>query len=162
MLYRRRVSHKSRRNFQLDLFDPDDGHYEYSAILTNKRLNHRNLWHFYNGRGSHEKVYGELKGGFAFDCLPSLSEPANAAWQMLSVLAFNLSRAFQTQTSAPTRTANRKRRTLRRFVTIHTLRFKLLSRAALLIRPAGKTTLHLGASTETARHFLDIAHAIRA
>lgn len=162
VLYRRRVSHKSRRNFQLDLFDPDDGHYEYSAILTNKRLNHRNLWHFYNGRGSHEKVYGELKGGFAFDCLPSLSEPANAAWQMLSVLAFNLSRAFQTQTSAPTRTANRKRRTLRRFVTIHTLRFKLLSRAALLIRPAGKTTLHLGASTETARHFLDIAHAIRA
>lgn len=161
VLYRRRVSHQSRRNFQLDLFDPDDGHYEYSAILTNKRLNHRNLWHFHNGRGSHEKVYGELKGGLAFDCLPSLSEPANAAWQMLSVLAFNLSRAFQTQTSAPSRTANRKRRTLHRFETIHTLRFKLLKRAALLIRPAGKTTLHLGPSQETARHFLDVADAIR-
>lgn len=162
VLYRRRVARQSPRNFQLDLFDPDDGHYEYSAILTNKRLNQRNLCHFHNGRGSHEKVYGELKGGLAFDCVPSLSEPAIATWQILSVLAFNLSRAFQTQTSAPARTANRKRRTLRRFVTIHTLRFNLLSRAAFLVRPAGKATLHLGASPETARRFLDIAHAIRA
>ena len=78
MLYRRHVAHKTRKNFQLDLFDPDDGHYEYSAIATNKRIQGRTLWHFYNGRGSHEKVYGELKGGFAFDCVPSLEEQANA------------------------------------------------------------------------------------
>lgn len=162
VLYRRHVPHKSSRNFQLDLFDPDDGHYEYSAILTNKRLNHRNLWHFHNGRGSHEKVYGELKGGLAFDCVPSLSQPANEAWQMLSVLAFNLSRSFQTRTAAPARFTNRKRRTLHRFVSIHTLRYEILSRAALLIRPAGKATLHLGPSTETLRRFSDISHAIRA
>jgi glycoprotein 2-beta-D-xylosyltransferase len=32
VIYRKRVSHESRRkNFQLDLFDPDDGHFEYSA-----------------------------------------------------------------------------------------------------------------------------------
>ncbi len=161
MLYRRHVPHETARNFQLDLFDPDDGHYEYSAIVTNKRLTHRNLWHFYNGRGSHEKVYGELKSGFAFDCVPSLSEPANAAWQMLCVLAFNLSRGFQNRTLAPARTANRKRRTRRRFEHIQTLRFKLLSRAAVLLRPAGKTTLHLGASRTVARNFLAAATAIR-
>ena len=162
VLYRRHVERETRRNFQLDLFDPDDGHYEYSAILTNKRLKPRNLWHFYNGRGSHEKVYGELKGGFAFDCVPSLSEPANAGWQTLCVLAFNLSRGFQAQALAPNRNSNRKRRTIRRFESIHTLRFKLLDRAALLLRPAGKTTLHLGASPAIAKRFLDIANAIRA
>lgn len=34
---RRRVSHVTAKNFQLDLFDPDDGDYEYSAVTTNKR-----------------------------------------------------------------------------------------------------------------------------
>ena len=160
VLYRRHVAHETRKNFQLDLFDPDDGHYEYSAILTNKRIQGRTLWHFYNGRGSHEKVYGELKGGFAFDCVPSLEEHANAAWQMLSVLAFNLSRAFQAQTLAPARNTNRKRRTRRRFQSIHTLRYKLLGRAAVLLRPRGKTTLHLGASPAVANHFLAIQNAI--
>jgi Transposase DDE domain len=31
VLYRKHVHHETRRNFQLDLFTPDDGHYEYSA-----------------------------------------------------------------------------------------------------------------------------------
>ena len=130
VLYRRHVNHKTRKNFQLDLFDPDDGHY-YSAIPRPQ--------HFYNGRGSHEKVYGELKGGFAFGCVPSLEEPANAAWQMLSVLAFNLSRGFQAKATAPARNTNRKRRARRRFQSIHTLRYKLLGRAAVLLTPRGKT-----------------------
>ena len=94
--------------------------------------------------------------------MPSLAEQANAAWQMLSVLAFNLSRAFQAETLAPVRNTNRKRRTRCRFQSIHTLRFKLLSRAAVLLRPAGKTTLHLGNSPAVATHFLAIANAIRA
>lgn len=160
VLYRRHVAHKTRKNFQLDLFDPSDGHYQYSAIATNRRIQGRTLWHFYNGRGSHEKVYGELKGGFAFACVPSLNEPANAAWQMLSVLAFNLSRAFQAKTTAPTRNTNRKRRARRRFESIHTLRYKLLGRAAVVLKPKGKTTLHLGASPALASHFLAIQNAL--
>ena len=162
VLYRRKVAHETRKNFQLHLFSTEDGHYEYSAITTNKRIQARTLWHFYNGRGSHEKAYAELKGGFAFDCVPSLEEHANAAWQTLSVLAFNLSRAFQAETLAPVRNTNRKRRTRCRFQSIHTLRFKLLSRAAVLLRPAGKTTLHLGNSPAAASHFIAIANAIRA
>ena len=111
VLYRSHVPHRSSRNYQLDLFHPDCGHYAYSAIATNKTLTPRNLRHFLNGRGSHEKAYGELKSGFAFDCLPSLSEPANAAWQMLSVLAFNLSRSFsQLEGSRATLLASTHRR----------------------------------------------------
>ncbi len=162
VLYRRKVAHNTRKNFQPDLFDPADGHYEYSAIVSNKRVSARTLWHFYNGRGCHEEAYAELRGGFAFNCVPSLREPANAAWQALSVLAFNLSRAFQADTLAPVRNTNRKRRARRRFESIHTLRFKLLGRAAVLLRPAGKTTLHLGHSTAVADHFLAVANAIRA
>ncbi len=33
VLYRRKVNHETRKNFQLDLFSPEDGHFEYSAIL---------------------------------------------------------------------------------------------------------------------------------
>jgi hypothetical protein len=35
VVYRKHVSHESRKNFQLDLFSPDDGHFEYSAVATN-------------------------------------------------------------------------------------------------------------------------------
>ena len=162
VLYRRKVNHETRRNFQLDLFSPDDGHFEYAAILTNRTVKARTLWHFYCGHASHEKAYAELKSGFAFDCVPSLHQHANSAWQMLSVIAFNLIRDFQAETTAPARNTDRKRRTRRRFESIHTIRFKLLSRAALLVRPAGKITLHLGDSTPLASRFLDIANALRA
>ena len=52
VVYRKRVSHESRKNFQLDLFSPDDGHYEYSAVATNKTLAIPALWHFMAGRGA--------------------------------------------------------------------------------------------------------------
>ena len=97
VLYRRRVQHETTKNFQLDLFDPSDGHYEYSAVVTNKTLSGPALWAFMCGRGVHEKVYGELKSGFAFASVPTMRYAANSAWQLLSVLAFNLMRGFQTR-----------------------------------------------------------------
>ena len=36
-IYRKRVQHRTATNFQLDLFDPNDGHDEYSAITSNLR-----------------------------------------------------------------------------------------------------------------------------
>ena len=162
VLYRKRVAHETRKNFQLDLFDPDDGHYEYSAITTNKQLNGRNLWHFLNGRGTHEKAYAELRNGFAFNCVPSLKAAANAAWQVLSVLAFNLARSFQVAARPQPRSRTRKRRTLHRFETIHTLRFKLLGRAGVLLHPAGRITLDLGTSAAAQQDFQRVAKALRA
>ena len=38
VVYRKRVAHGTRKNFQLDLFSPDDGHFEYSAITSTTRL----------------------------------------------------------------------------------------------------------------------------
>jgi hypothetical protein len=38
VVYRTHVQHATTKNFQLDLFDPSDGHYEYSAVVTNKTI----------------------------------------------------------------------------------------------------------------------------
>lgn len=146
VIYRRHVHHKTAKNFQLDLFDPNDGHYEYSAVVTNKTLTGPALWAFMAGRGTHEKVYGELKTGFAFGCVPSMQYAANSAWQCLSVLAFNLSRSFQLATTATRRRPSRKRWALFRFETIHTQRVLYLQRAGLLSAPHGRATLDVGTS----------------
>ena len=34
-IFRKRVMHPTRKNYQLDLFDPDDGTFEYCAVATN-------------------------------------------------------------------------------------------------------------------------------
>ena len=35
VVYRKPVHHETKKNYQLDLFDPDDGYFEYSAVGTN-------------------------------------------------------------------------------------------------------------------------------
>jgi hypothetical protein len=156
VVYRKRVSHRTRKNFQLDLFDPADGYYEYSAIATNKTLNGRNLWDFMNGRGSHEKAYRELKNGFAFDCVPTSHYGANSAWQALCVMAFNLMNSFQVATTASARSRSRNRRTLYRLETIQTLRYKWINRAGVVAHPDGYPTLDVGSNTEVANRFVEI------
>ena len=95
------------------------------------------------GRGTHEKVYGELKGGFAFDCVSTHRYEANSAWQVFSVIAFNLMRALQAG-AAERRSMNRKRRTIRPFQTIQTLRYRFINRAGLLVQPGGRQILDVG------------------
>ena len=153
VIYRRHVQHETAKNFQLDLFDPNDGHYEYSAVVTNKPLGGRALWAFMAGRGTHEKVYGELKTGFAFGCVPSMQYAANSAWQCLSVLAFNLNRSFQLATTAARRRPSPKRWTLFGFETIHTLRALCLQRAGVVVSPHGRSTLDIGTAPGVVEHF---------
>src|SRR5258707_231503 len=64
MIYRKHVAHESPKNFQLDLFTPDDGHFEYSAVATNLSLDLPALYAFICGRGAQEKTIAELKGEF--------------------------------------------------------------------------------------------------
>ena len=161
VIYRKRVRHRTAKNYQLDLFDPDDGYYEYSAIVTNKTVSGRTLWFFLCGRGTHEKVYGELKGGFAFNCVPTQRYAANSAWQVMSILAFNLMRALQIGMTER-RNANRKRRTIRPFQTIHTLRHQFINRAGLFVQPNGRLTLDVGKNSTVRERFQTIERAIAA
>jgi hypothetical protein len=152
-IYRKRVFHKTRKNFQLDLFDPSNGTWEYSAIATNKKLGLKALWSFLAGRGAHEKAIGELKSGYAFDTIPTQNHAGNSAWQILSTLAYNLVAGFQIQTGAPMRTKTRKRTSLFVLKSIFTLRYEVLSRAGILQRPHGQPTLTLSENLPARRTF---------
>lgn len=153
-IYRKRVFHKTRKNFQLDLFDPSNGTWEYSAIATNKNLGLKALWEFMAGRGAHEKAIGELKSGYAFDSVPTQNYAANSTWQILSTLAYNLVASFQIQTGAPQRKRTRKRTCLFILKSIFTLRYEFLGRAGILQHPHGRPTLTLSRNLP-ARHLFE-------
>jgi hypothetical protein len=157
VIYRKRVGHKSPKNYQLDLFDPSDGHWEYSAVVTNKTLTGRNLWYYMCGRGGHEKILAELKGGYAFDCIPTMKYAANGAWQILNVLAFNLMRGMQATTTAVTREIGRSRNCGYVFETIQTIRYTWLRRAGIVARPSGRAVLDVGNNDAVRLRFERIA-----
>lgn len=161
-IYRKRVAHATRKNFQLDLFSPDDGHFEYSAVATNKALTPVALWAFMAGRGAQEKTLAELKGEFALDVVPTNHYGANSAWQQLSVLAHNLLRGFQLQTVATPKARTRKRTYAYAFRSMRTLRCLLIARAGRLARIRNRQVLRLAHNPVTEALYQRIAHALAA
>jgi hypothetical protein len=159
-IYRKRVQHRTAKNFQLDLFDPNDGHYEYSAITSNLDLTVANLWYFMAGRGNHEKTIGQLKTGLAFHTVPTMAYAANSAWQQLVVLTHNLLTNFQIETGAERRRRTRKHTTLPLLQTVQTLRFTVINRAALLVRSGGVPRLRLANNAATRRLYTRIESAL--
>lgn len=143
MIYRKHVRHQTAKNFQLDLFTPDDGHFEYYAVATNLRLGLPALFAFVCGRGAQEKTFAELKGEFALDVVPTNHYAANSAWQELSVLAHNVARSFQLATLAEDKPRSRKRTYAFVFRSMRTLRFLLVARAGRVTRIAGRKVLRL-------------------
>jgi hypothetical protein len=159
-VFRKRVHHRSPKNFQLDLFDPNDGHYEYSAVTSNLDLTLPSLWQFMCGRGGHEKTIGELKHGLAFGSVPTASYAANSAWQQLVALTHNLLVNFQLATGAAARPRSRKRTVRHTLHSIQTLRFILFHRAGLLVRPQGTMRLRLADNPATRALYTRIGVAL--
>lgn len=159
-IYRRKVAHRAAKNYQLDLFDPNDGHYEYSAITSNLGFTLGNLWYFMAGRGNHEKTIGQLKSGLAFHTVPTMAYAANSAWQQLLVLTHNLLINFQIETGAELRRRSRKHTVLPALQTIQTLRFTFFHRAAALVRPGGRSVLRLASNAATERHYSRIEQTL--
>jgi len=141
VVYRKPVHHETKKNYQLDLFDPDDGYFEYSAVSTNLTLSAAALWDFMAGRGAREKTFAELKGEWALDVVPTHHYGANSAWQQISILGHNLLRNFQLQTLAIPKPRSRKR-TFRFFLqSLKTIRFKLIHQPARIVKPQGYSVL---------------------
>jgi hypothetical protein len=161
VVYRKRVSHESRKNFQLDLFDPDDGHFEYSAVATNKVLGIHALWHFMAGRGAHEKTLAELKSQVAFDAIPTHDRSANAAWQLLSALTLNLLRSFQIDTGAAHRPRTLKRTFAYVFQSLASIRFELIHQPLRLVRPQGRPEFRFAVSPRAQARIRGCDRAIR-
>ncbi len=160
VIYRKRVAHATRKNFQLDLFSPDDGHFEYSAVTTNKALTPVALWAFMAGRGAQEKTLAELKGEFAFDVVPTHHYGANSVWQQVSVLAHNLLRSFQLQTIATPKPRSRKRTYAYSLRSMRTLRFLLIAQAGRLARIGGRSVLRMSQNASTQKLYEQVAHAL--
>lgn len=159
VVYRKRVHHQSPKNFQLDLFSPDDGYFEYSAVASNLALGPKALWQFSAGRGAQEKTFAELKGEFALDAVPTNHYGANSAWLQLSILAHNLMRSFQLQVALATaKPRSRKRTYAYRIASMKTLRFLLINRAARLARIAGRNVLRFSHNPPTRHLFDQIVH----
>lgn len=148
-IFRKPVHHVSRKNYQLDLFDPKDGYYEYSAVTTNTDWSASFLYDFMAGRGAQEKTYAELKGEWAFDTVPTNPYGANSAWQQISVMGHNLIRSFQIQTTAAQKTKTRKRTFSFLFQSLKTLRFKLIHQPARLVHPQGYDVLRFSVAPKT-------------
>jgi hypothetical protein len=162
VIYRKKVHHKSRKNYQLDLFDPNDGYYEYSAVTTNLPWKAGRLWSFMAGRGLHEKVVGQLKSHLAFDTIPTNHYGANSAWQQIVTLAHNLLVNFQIHTGTVQRHRTEKRTTLYPLKTVQTLRFEVINRAGRITRPNGATVLRLPNVGAHKFAFMRLANALKA
>jgi Transposase DDE domain group 1 len=160
MIYRKHVRHRAPRNFQLDLFTPDDGHFEYYAVATNMALSLPALFAFVCGRGAQEKTVAELKGEFALDVIPTNHYAANSAWQQLSVLAHNLARSFQLDTGAIVKPRSRKRTFAYLFRSMRTIRFLLITRAGRLTRIAGRNVLRLTRNPDIEKLYARVEHAL--
>jgi Transposase DDE domain group 1 len=162
MIYRKHVQHESPKNFQLDLFPPDDGHFEYYAVATNLPLSLPALYAFIGGRGAQEKTIAELKGEFALDVVPTRHSGANGAWQQLSVLAYNVARSFQLDTIATPRRRSRKRTYAYVLRSMRTLRFLLITRSGRLTRIGGRNVLRLAQNPATETRYARIQRALTA
>jgi Transposase DDE domain group 1 len=162
MISRKHVQHQSPKNFQLDLFTPDDGHFEYYAVATNLPLGLPALYAFVGGRGAQEKTIAELKGEFALDVVPTRQYGANCAWQQLSVLAYNVARSFQLDTIATPRPRSRKRTYAYVVRSMRTMRFLLIARAGRVTRIGGRQVLRLAKNPATEALFARIQHALAA
>jgi hypothetical protein len=160
MIYRKHVQHESPKNFQLDLFTPDDGHFEYYAVATNMALALPALYAFIGGRGAQEKTIAELKGEFALDVVPTRHYGANCAWQQLSILAHNVARSFQLDTIAEPRRRSRKRTYTYVLRSMRTLRFLLVTRAGRLTRIGGRNVLRLAQNPATEALYSRVEHAL--
>jgi hypothetical protein len=162
MIYRKHVQHESRKNFQLDLFTPADGHFEYYAVATNITLGLSALFAFVCGRGAQEKPLAELKGEFALDVVPTNHYGANSAWQQLSVLAHNLFRNFQLDTGAEPKPPSRTRTYAYVLQSLRTVRFLVIARAGRLTRIGGRNVLRLADNPSVRQLYERLEHALAA
>jgi hypothetical protein len=94
-IFRKKVKEPGK-NFQFDLFSPNDGFYEYSAVVTDtKQWEAKELLLFVSGRSGQENSLSELKDDFAFGYVPTKTYQANSAYFQVSQMAYNLSLSLQ-------------------------------------------------------------------
>jgi hypothetical protein len=146
LLVRQRRAKRHHGPLQLDLFVPTDFDYEYTVIATNKTVTPRAVLEFHHGRGSQEKLFGEAKQHAALDVVLGRRWIANQVFTLSGMLAHNLSRELQMVAEPSPQATTAKRPARWHFLSLGTIRQRLLHRAGRLIRPQGELTLELNAN----------------
>src|SRR5229473_2740286 len=131
---------------QLTLFKL--GRYHYQVLVTNLPLQPLHLWRFYNDRAGIELVIRQLKGDYALGHIPGHHFLANETYFHLMLLAYNLTNWFK-RLCLPPQFQN---------ATLQTLRQKILSMPAQLVRTGNRSRLNLPASGQSEAAWL---HALR-
>lgn len=148
VFYREKLSETPKLNHQLDFFTPDDGYYEHSVLLSNKKISAEKLLDFYNGRANMEHDIAEVKGEFGFDVIPCRDYQGNGAHQQISTLAYNLVRNFQIDVMNPKERPRTSSRTnIFEFASLKTIRFEMITAAGRILNISGIKTLRLSQST---------------
>jgi Transposase DDE domain group 1 len=126
---------------QLDLFVPHEYGYEFKVIVTNKTVRCRSVVRYHEGRGAQENVFAELKSHCHLGYVPVRTLCGNQTYLLAGLLAYNLTRELQMQTTEPVRGTTSNRAALWAFEKVDTLRKTVLQRAGRLSRPGGTLTL---------------------
>jgi len=143
LFVRQTVAVQQKEPIQLDLFTPVAEGYEFKVIVTNKKGTAGRIARFHEGRGSQEKVYGELKSQAQMDYVPCRRLVANQIYLLSTILVHNLGRELQMQAAPPARSTVIKRTAAWVFEELNTLRRTIIQRAGRLTRPQGRITLTL-------------------
>lgn len=151
-----------KKPYQLELFSPNNGYYEYSAIVTdNKQWDPEDLLQFVSGRSAQEHSISELKDSFAFDHIPSNQYQANSAYMQMSQMAYNLATSMQHDMGLVKKREKNKKKT-RVFKTMEwkTIRFLLINRAGRISCVDGKKVLQMTENKKTKQLYERISDAL--
>jgi hypothetical protein len=143
LFFSQEVAVQNKEPVQLDLFVPVKSGMEFKVILTNHRLSAGKVICLHEGRGSQEKVFGEMKSQVQLGYIPYRKWQANQTWMLCVMLTHNLGRELQMEHQAQPKALGMKRTARWVFEELGTLRRTVLQRAGQLSRPKGKWTLPL-------------------
>lgn len=150
IIFRNKVS-SSKKHYQLNLFSPNNGVYEYSAVVTdNKNWDPKELLLLVSGRSAQENSISELKTSFTFDHISTNTYQANSAYMQISQMAYNLS-IFIKHSMGMAKTRDPKGKSTRVFENLgrKKFRFLILNRAGRIARRKGIEAIELTKNNET-------------
>jgi hypothetical protein len=147
VLLRQRVVAQRKEPLQLDLFEPRDHAYQYTAIVTNKTIAAAKLMRFHHGRGAQEGIFADAKTSAQLDYLPVRSLHGNQLYTLAAMIAHNLTREIQMDAYQRQRGATARRAPHWEFESLRRFRHRLIQRAGRLTRPGGQLTLTLNANS---------------
>jgi hypothetical protein len=151
-----------KKHYQLKLFSPNNGVYEYSAVVTDtKNWDPKDLLLFVSGRSAQENSISELKTSFAFDHIPTNTYQANSAYMQMSQMAYNLSISMQhSMGMAKTRDAKGKSTRMFKNLEWKTFRFLILNRAGRIAWRKGIKVIELTKNNQTELLYKKISNTL--